>query len=73
MVTCSGLVSEAGAVYNPVLEILPTLGLMDQFEEPAVTPGAEFKENCWLCAEVIVTDPGVIQTLGISVTKAVAD
>ncbi len=69
------LVTEPGAVYNPELEMLPTLGLMDQVTLPADAGimTEELTENCWLCAGTSVTEPGVIDRPGIRVTVADPD
>src|SRR5579863_7466771 len=57
-----------GAVYSPVLEMLPALeGLTDQVTDPLATA-----VNCWVCPPESVEVVGVTVIGGRSVTVAVA-
>ena len=67
---------EAGAVYSPELEMVPTLELSDHVTAVLDVP-ATVAVNCWVCESFSAAVPGVtdIETVlvGFNVTVAVAD
>ncbi len=66
---------EGGAVYSPVLEMVPAAGLSDQITAGFVVPDTT-AVNCWLCETVRLALVGLMATAtavgGCSVTLAVA-
>jgi hypothetical protein len=72
-VTGCALAMMAGAVYSPLIEMLPTLGLIDH---ATPKPGwLTLAVNCWVCPPVSVTLGGLTVTVngGTSVTVALPD
>ena len=64
----------AGAVYSPLVVMLPTLGAIDQFTAELLVP-VTVAPNCRLCPAVSVAVGGLTEmpTVGLSVTIALAD
>ena len=59
-------VIDGGAVYKPVLEIVPTAGLSDQ-ATPVLVVEATWTENCWLWDTPKTTWPGLRYTFTLPV------
>ena len=63
----------AGAVYSPVAEMLPTLGLIDQVTAVFVVP-VTVAVNCWVWPAVSVTLGGLTETpMTLRLTVALPD
>src|ERR1700682_5621099 len=64
---------EAGAVYRPAAEIVPTLGLMVHVTA-ALLPPVTVAVNCWVWETVRVAAAGeTVTATGLSATVALAD
>src|SRR4051794_26833374 len=75
-VTVCWVVMLAGAVYRPVLLMLPTFGPIDQVTAVLALP-VTVAVNCWVCPAFSVAVAGATETetvtVGVRVTVAVAD
>jgi hypothetical protein len=71
-VCCEG--TDVGAVYTPLAEIAPTVGLIDQLTDVFVVPLTEAL-SCWELAGATVAEVGdtEILTTGLMITLALAD
>jgi hypothetical protein len=70
-VTFAALAIEAGAVYNPLLEMVPCplalAPLSDQLT-PVLTAPAKVAVNCWDCEAVSETEAGATERLAVNET-----
>ena len=64
---------EAGAVYTPLLEMVPTVGTNDHVTAVLALP-ATVAVNCWVCEAASEVAEGVTETAtGVRLTVALAD